>query len=307
MQRNLFSARRASGFTLIELLVVIAIIAILAAILFPVFAQAREKARAISCLSNEKQIGTAIMMYAQDYDETYPLLQRDPTASEVTSVAGATGNDPITWQWVINPYIKNGNKTVSANTGHFELTGGVWNCPSFPVDNASRQYGMNEGIGGDLSKYAWGNNIGVQYPSASMAEIRNPADKIIVVEKGYMGANGTQSDWSDVRFCNLEWCYGNGNFDGSQPKSSDNDQGKWASYPFPAQMPRFRHQSTCNMIFCDGHVKATHIDVLTTGANWCKYVFGPAQDDSQYGVSSWYPYKSGPVTTAGPSACNQWQ
>src|SRR5580700_6968958 len=57
------------GFTLIELLVVIAIIAILAAILFPVFAQAREKARAISCLSNMKQIGTAEQMYIQDYDE----------------------------------------------------------------------------------------------------------------------------------------------------------------------------------------------------------------------------------------------
>src|SRR5215831_15668994 len=63
---------RRNAFTLIELLVVIAIIAILAAILFPVFAQAREKARAISCLSNTKQLGLAVMMYVQDYDETYP-------------------------------------------------------------------------------------------------------------------------------------------------------------------------------------------------------------------------------------------
>src|SRR5215207_2591903 len=64
------SARR--GFTLIELLVVIAIIAILAAILFPVFAQAREKARSASCLSNIKQLGLTLQMYAQDYDEIYP-------------------------------------------------------------------------------------------------------------------------------------------------------------------------------------------------------------------------------------------
>jgi prepilin-type N-terminal cleavage/methylation domain-containing protein/prepilin-type processing-associated H-X9-DG protein len=64
--------RHHSGFTLIELLVVIAIIAILAAILFPVFAQAREKARASACLSNTKQLGLALQMYAQDYDETMP-------------------------------------------------------------------------------------------------------------------------------------------------------------------------------------------------------------------------------------------
>jgi prepilin-type N-terminal cleavage/methylation domain-containing protein len=72
------SQRKSGGFTLIELLVVIAIIAILAAILFPVFAQAREKARATSCLSNQKQLGIAFLMYTQDYDDTFPLASPGP-------------------------------------------------------------------------------------------------------------------------------------------------------------------------------------------------------------------------------------
>ncbi len=66
------NAQQPRGFTLIELLVVIAIIAILAAILFPVFAKAREKARTASCSNNMKQLGTALMMYVQDYDEALP-------------------------------------------------------------------------------------------------------------------------------------------------------------------------------------------------------------------------------------------
>lgn len=81
------STRRTRGFTLIELLVVIAIIAILAAILFPVFAQAREKARATSCLSNMKQIGTGIMMYVQDYDESMPLAVGSATVGATTYAA----------------------------------------------------------------------------------------------------------------------------------------------------------------------------------------------------------------------------
>ncbi|MBU0611205.1 MAG: DUF1559 domain-containing protein [Armatimonadetes bacterium] len=88
------------GFTLIELLVVIAIIAILAAILFPVFARAREKARQTTCLSNMKQLGMAVNMYAQDYDELLP--------TEDYAYVG-DGNDPGdgSWRGVIMPYCKN--------------------------------------------------------------------------------------------------------------------------------------------------------------------------------------------------------
>jgi prepilin-type N-terminal cleavage/methylation domain-containing protein len=87
------STRR--GFTLIELLVVIAIIAILAAILFPVFAQAREKARQTSCLSNEKQYSLATLMYVQDYDETMPYS------------AYLAGTCVATYYWAVTPYVKN--------------------------------------------------------------------------------------------------------------------------------------------------------------------------------------------------------
>src|SRR5580658_7599742 len=95
------------GFTLIELLVVIAIIAILAAILFPVFAQARERARAITCVSNEKQMGVAILMYLQDNDETFPRGQYPDYSNN--------------WDFVISPYVKNGHVNAGEN-----VTGGVW-------------------------------------------------------------------------------------------------------------------------------------------------------------------------------------
>ena len=95
------SARSAwRGFTLIELLVVIAIIAILAAILFPVFAQAREKARGAACLSNVKQLGLALQMYAQDYDETLPNNAQDTDKF-------LAPNAPANWAKGLQAYAKN--------------------------------------------------------------------------------------------------------------------------------------------------------------------------------------------------------
>lgn len=105
------------GFTLIELLVVIAIIAILAAILFPVFARAREKARQASCTSNEKQIALAVLMYCQDYDET--------TQNHCDNGGPAIGGFADCWMGVAGPYIKNTQ---------------IWRCPS---KNADWSYGWD--------------------------------------------------------------------------------------------------------------------------------------------------------------------
>ncbi len=121
---------RRRGFTLIELLVVIAIIAILAAILFPVFAQAREKARGITCISNLKQVGLALIQYAQDYDGEYPvpdvnnLAQANPPDVYAEAYAGHAAYTPglMTVGVQLDPYIKSGGKGTTPQ--------GIWHCPS---------------------------------------------------------------------------------------------------------------------------------------------------------------------------------
>ncbi|HEX2999091.1 MAG TPA: DUF1559 domain-containing protein, partial [Armatimonadota bacterium] len=117
--------RSRSGFTLIELLVVIAIIAILEAILFPVFARARENARKSTCQSNLKQLGTAFLMYTQDYDECW--------ARQVWTAGGLT--DPVyqVWWRALDPYVKNT---------------GVYQCPSLSNASASYSYSYNVWLSG---------------------------------------------------------------------------------------------------------------------------------------------------------------
>ncbi|MBC7804771.1 MAG: DUF1559 domain-containing protein [Akkermansiaceae bacterium] len=120
--RNRFESNirsRFSAFTLIELLVVIAIIAILAAILFPVFAQAREKARQTSCLSNEKQIGLAMMQYVQDYDETLPIGRHYSPYFQARA-----------WDFFIEPYAQKAGTTTAYGSGNNPYLV----CPSDPVD-----------------------------------------------------------------------------------------------------------------------------------------------------------------------------
>lgn len=160
--------RYTHGFTLIELLVVIAIIAIIAAILFPVFAQAREDARAISCLSNMKQLATAFKMYVQDYDEQYPLSNNDSCA-----VLGPTRFLDPEWQNTLQPYIKNLD---------------ILKCPSDP---AKLTYDPGTGYAPDptlaATSYLYNNYLGADVfvgnqcdPAVALASYRGTSEAAIL-------------------------------------------------------------------------------------------------------------------------------
>jgi len=151
------------GFTLIELLVVIAIIAILAAILFPVFARAREKARQTSCLSNLKQLSLSMLMYVQDYDERFPVAWRY-VAGYVPPGYNATNY--VTWADLIMPYVRN-DQIFQCATIQFEQ----WQMAygTFPF---AYYYNM-----------AWNTYGGADYlPGNSLGGIGHPATTIMLAD-----------------------------------------------------------------------------------------------------------------------------
>jgi len=183
-----------NAFTLIELLVVIAIIAILAAILFPVFAQAREKARATVCASNEKQIALAFLMYSQDYDDTLPrsLSVVDPANPYSNYDAN------ITWDVLVGPYIKNGKASQRIVNGVDDFSvvnqgGVIFQCPSDGKDRVSYLTGARRTYAVASSWRGADDDIKLQgvfprwdtagsTPARSLAEIPAPANSLLLVE-----------------------------------------------------------------------------------------------------------------------------
>ncbi|BDI29891.1 hypothetical protein CCAX7_19420 [Capsulimonas corticalis] len=166
------------GFTLIELLVVIAIISILAAILFPVFAQAREKARSISCLSNQKQIGLSLVQYVQDYDETYPQEHPGATNPVVDDDNGQLESPDYGSPFEkIMPYVSRGNSTDTAS-----LTQQLFICP-----DDSDPHGLTLGAActdaapkPGLTSYV----INAYFLfGATLAQVQQPASTIYLVER----------------------------------------------------------------------------------------------------------------------------
>ena len=220
---------RRTGFTLIELLVVIAIIAILAAILFPVFAQAREKARSISCLSNLKQWGTAGAMYTQDYDSKH---------TPPFNYQGAQGNCNVLdwWDDLLQPYVKNRQIAVCLSKRAFQTCGAPRNrwFNDAGVMRKPWSYGIN-------TVEQWDNRAVVWQPERS----RHHGFRDLSRPGGAVGASVSEAMIDEP--ANSVWLM-------------DSDRAEmWREAYFdytPGQTVRFRrHHEGFNVVFADGHAK----------------------------------------------------
>jgi prepilin-type N-terminal cleavage/methylation domain-containing protein/prepilin-type processing-associated H-X9-DG protein len=172
MNRERRASRRVSkrGFTLIELLVVIAIIAILAAILFPVFAQARESARKATCQSNMKQLALGWLMYCQDYDETSPMTARQ----------GGPNGSQVYWLEMIDPYVKSNGTSTNVST----LRSSIYICPDYlvpappPGTPATGKYPLTSYAPNIYATAAWWS--GTPIPVKTLAQYTEPASLIML-------------------------------------------------------------------------------------------------------------------------------
>lgn len=242
------SVQRKNAFTLIELLVVIAIIAILAAILFPVFAQAREKARQTSCASNLQQIGLATMMYVQDYDETYPLAEYNIQGGMQywfgTSSGTGTARTFDKTKGLLYPYVKDTQ---------------IQRCPDW---TGVTKFGDGNGYG-----YNWGYlgsdyylNPNSPWPPinpAPEASLSSPSEKIMFSDSGFYNAPwyGGDGQMTETPFIDPpgQW-YGTPTMDFRHVDSSKQ---------INAALQTVTENGVANISWADGHVKALHQSAVT--------------------------------------------
>ena len=268
-----------SGFTLIELLVVIAIIAILAAILFPVFAQAREKARQTACLSNEKQLGLAYMQYVQDYDETFPF-------SEKWGSAGAG------WAGHLYPYVK---------------SAGVYACPDDTVErwNDSSKpnvvsYAQNAKLSSGNHFWDWQTDANGNYSNtdtATLATLRSPASVVLLYEsygqqggQAYAQPNLDRNNYAQVNQADVK-----------NPREVDSEAGVGVNTAWQVSVTADRHgnftrntgdkaQSPtgsllggANFILADGHVKFLRVSAENAGKGGAVSLGYPQAEGPEFG------------------------
>lgn len=212
-----------SAFTLIELLVVIAIISILAAILFPVFAQAREKARQTSCLSNLKQLGLATMMYAQDMDEALPLVSFGDFTSATT--------DEVSWTRSLQAYIKNKQ---------------LLHCPS----DSSDRWNNTDTANFYITSYAFNAWLKADNPYSTYAALASPSKVIALSESGDANVRDHVAPYFwiyDAKMNEQPWYAGA--YAGMHAGSFDDAKNE------PKNLALRRHNGGFNNLYVDGHAK----------------------------------------------------
>jgi prepilin-type N-terminal cleavage/methylation domain-containing protein/prepilin-type processing-associated H-X9-DG protein len=273
VRRRTLVNKRNKAFTLIELLVVIAIIAILAAILFPVFAQAKVAAKKTQSLSNIKQIGLGLTMYEGDADDVLPALQYTDPGTTRLGWEGTPTNLTIHWSEAILPYIKSGS--VVLNSG---VSGGIFNDPSFPTQKLTNQVGLNTVLAGDDGS-ASGKPL-------SSSVISRPADILLIAFHGQFD----NPVWGLPHLPTAVWDWAVESDPASPVKCSSPTQtalqkaadvdfaidpnyttgGGWPgaaaaasglSWPYNS-LPRYRYNGVSNIGLADGHAKGFKIGQL---------------------------------------------
>ncbi|HEX8834930.1 MAG TPA: DUF1559 domain-containing protein [Abditibacteriaceae bacterium] len=249
------------GFTLIELLVVIAVIAILASILFPVFARARENARRSSCASNLKQIGLGLLQYAQDYDEKTVKANMGPVADV---------SDATSWKWMdsIYPYVKSTQ---------------IFTCPSDNPEDAGTyrksEFILHTKLTAASNKY-YGSYAINGYYSSGADELDGPGENVTSLATL---ANPVGTVWiSDVdgrHDYGYRFCFSSSNAFDWNGSDAPPDTHIWNKPDSYGNGLRTRHLGTANILYMDGHVKAQNKDTLKAKSAAGQYKMWTMADD----------------------------